>query len=131
MATPPLADTSVWVEALRRGGTTLLGRTERDEPIAYTEPVLMELLAGCRDDLEVQRVRRLLARGPLFRFDPAADFEGAARVYREARQLGVTPASQIDCMVVTIAARTAAPLITLDRQQARIAAMIGVEVLRA
>ena len=129
MTTIPLADTSVWVEALRYGRTPLPSMTDRDEPIGFTEPVLMELVSGCRNEAESQAVRRLLRRGPLLRFDTAADFDGAADVYRTSRRLGITPNSHVDCMIIAVAARHGAPLMTLDRQQARIAEIFGVELV--
>lgn len=124
-----LADTSVWVEALRRGGTPLTVMTARDESIGYTQPVLMELLSGCRNDDQAWNVRRLVLRGSLIAFDVAADFEGASDVFRTSRRLGITPNSYIDCMVVAVAARRRARLLTYDRQQARVAENFGVRVV--
>ena len=126
MTTIPLADTSVWVEALRYGRTPLRSMTDRDEPIGFTEPVLMELVSGCRNEDESQAVRRLLLRGHLLGFDTAADFGGAADVYRTSRRLGLTLNSHVDCMIIAVAARHDAPLMTLDRQQACIAEIFGV-----
>lgn len=126
MTTTPLADTSVWVDALRYRSTPLPAMTQRDEPIGFTEPVLMELLSGCRNEPEAQAVRRLLLRGHLYGFDSAADFDAAADIYRLARRQGFTPNSQVDCMIVAVAARHDAPLMTLDTQQAAIAEIFGV-----
>lgn len=86
----------------------------------------MEVVSGCRNEEESQAVRRLLLRGHLLGFDSAADFDGAAEVYRTSRRLGITPISHVDCMIVAVAARHDAPLLTLDRQQARIAEIFGV-----
>ena len=124
-----LADTSVWVEALRTGGTRLLDLTALGVPIGYTEPVLMELLAGCRTEREVESLTALVERGPLLSFDPAADFHGTAAIYRKMRQDGITSSSFIDCMIVCVAARLRAPLMTLDEQQAEIASLLGVELI--
>lgn len=129
MTNCPLADTSVWVEALRFGGTPLPSMTELDEPIGFTEPVMMELLSGCRNEDESRALRQLLFRGQLLSFDAAADFNGAADVSRISRRLGITPNSHIDCMIIAVAARHDAPLITLDQQQARIAEIFGVTLL--
>jgi len=129
MMTTPLADTSVWVEALRYGRTPLPPMTDRDEPIGFTEPVMMELVSGCRSEDESRALRSLLLRGQLLRFDSAADFDSAAQVYRTSRRLGITPNSHVDCMIIAVAARHEAPLMTLDRQQARIAEIFGVELV--
>lgn len=123
-----LVDTSVWVEAIRTGATRLSQLTAQDVPLGYTEPVLMELLAGCRTALEIESVSALVERGPLLSFDSAADFHGAAAVFRAMRQRGATSGSFVDSMIVCVAARTNATLMTLDRQQAEMAALLGVEV---
>ena len=129
MTTIPLADTSVWIDALRYGRTPLPSMTEHDEPIGFTEPVLMELLSGCRNEDESQAVRRLLMRGQLLGFDSAADFDGAADIYRYAQRCGLTPNSHVDCMIIAVAARHDAPLMTLDSRQAVIAEIFGVAVI--
>lgn len=128
MKTIPLADTSVWVEALRYGRTPLPSMTDHDEPIGFTEPVVMELVSGCRNEDESWALRRLLLRGKLLGFDTVADFDGAAEVYSTSRRLGITPNSHVDCMIIAVAARHDAPLMTLDRQQARIAEIFGVRL---
>jgi len=129
MTTIPLADSSVWIDALRYGRTPLPAMTDHDEPIGFTEPVLMELLSGCRTDLESQALRNLLLRGHLLRFDSAADFDGAAEIYRLAQRRGLTPNSHVDCMIIAVAARHGAPLMTLDVRQAAIAEIFGVPVI--
>ena len=86
-----LADTSVWIDALRQRDSWVKRNIAADAPIAYTEPVLMELLSGVRSDRDHENTVRWLSRGPLLRFDAAADFIAAASVYRTARRAGVTP----------------------------------------
>lgn len=127
----PLADTSVWIDALRSGRTVLPEMTARDEPIGYTEPVLMELTSNCRTPADARAVRRLLVRGQLLSFDAAADFEGAAIVFAAAQRRGITLGSLVRCMVVAVAARHDAPLITLDARQGQVAELFGVTVLPA
>ena len=88
----------------------------------------MEVLAGARTEDDERNIRRLLVRNIWLPCDAVADFEGAATVYRAARRAGFTPGSHIDCMIVSIAARTSVPLLTFDRQQERIAALMGVSL---
>ncbi|HEX3452055.1 MAG TPA: PIN domain nuclease, partial [Solirubrobacteraceae bacterium] len=98
-----LADTSAWVEYDRATGSAADRRIaeliEADGPLAVTEPVTMELLAGARDDRRELALKRLLARFQLLRFDAVSDFDGAARIYRRCRSVGVTPRGMIDCMI--------------------------------
>ena len=71
--------------------------------LAVTEPVVMEVVAGCRTDGRETDLRRLLARFPLLRFDAVADFDAAARIYRQCRRAGVTPRGMVDCLLASVA----------------------------
>ena len=90
-----LADTSAWVEYDRATGSAidrrLSGLIAADGPIAVTEPVMMEVLAGARSDAREADLRRLLLRFRLCPFDASTDFDGAVRIYRRCRQAGITP----------------------------------------
>jgi predicted nucleic acid-binding protein len=48
--------------------------------VAVTEPVVMEVLAGARDDRRERELRRLLLRFELLGFDAVPDFDGAVLV---------------------------------------------------
>ncbi|MDX2344570.1 MAG: PIN domain nuclease [Acidimicrobiia bacterium] len=124
-----LADTSAWVEFDRATGTPIdhsltemirSGGTE----LACTEPVLMEVLAGARDGRRHDELRRLLVSFAWLPADPAADFEGAAKIYRACRDVGLTPSGLIDCMIATIAIRTGACLLTADRDFTAMATIV-------
>jgi predicted nucleic acid-binding protein len=39
----------------------------------------------------------------LLRFDAAADFEAAARIYRGCRAVGFCPRGTVDCMIAAVA----------------------------
>jgi len=125
-----LADTSAWVEYDRATGspaderlTQFLGRPRE---LAISEPIIMEVVAGARDDRRERDLLDLLARAHLIPFDPAADFHGAARIYRRCRAAGVTPRGMIDCTIVAIAARTQATLLAHDADLVHVAGVIGV-----
>ena len=127
-----LADTSAWVEYDRATGSPVdLRLTEliaTEGPVAVTEPVIMEVLAGARTDAREADLRRLLLRFHLYRFDAAADFEGAARIYRRCRQAGITPRGLVDCMIAAVARRHEATLLVCDIDLDRVARVIGVEL---
>lgn len=114
-----LVDTSAWVEYLRGTGTPEAERVRegirRGEPLATTEVVRMELLAGARSEAEARDLRRLLARFTLLPIDPGFDFDGAARIYRVCRQRGETIRSLADCLVAAVALRNEAALLARDR----------------
>lgn len=127
-----LADTSAWIEFDRatsspvdRRITTLI---KHDGDLAVTEPVIMELLAGARDDRAEAKLRSLLARFELIRFDAACDFESAALVYRRCRAAGVTPRGVIDCMIAAVAWRAGARVLSHDADFARMASVIEIDL---
>jgi predicted nucleic acid-binding protein len=126
-----LADTSAWVEYDRATGSAVDVRIGEliasDGPLAVTEPVIMELLPGGRDERGRARLRRLLARFHLLAFDPLADFEGAATIYRRCRAAGVTPRGLLDCMIAAVAWRHGAALLSHDVDVDRIASVLAIE----
>jgi predicted nucleic acid-binding protein len=105
-----LADTSAWVEFDRAtGSATDLRLSEliaADGPVAVTD----------------------LLRFHLCRFDAAADFDGAARIYRRCRQAGITPRGLIDCMIAAVARREQAALLTCDADLLHVARVVGIEL---
>jgi predicted nucleic acid-binding protein len=127
-----LVDTSAWVEYDRATGSRVDQRLTEliatDGPVAVTEPVVMEVLAGARNDDRESDLRRLLLRFDLLRFDVAADFDGAVRIYRRCRAAGVTPRGMVDCMVAAVAWRQRASVLASDVDMGRMAGVIGIEM---
>lgn len=130
--TPILADTSAWIEYDRATGSRVDRRLRdliaNDGPLAITELVVMEVLAGARSDEREADLRRLLLRFRLLAFETPTDFDGAAHVYRRCRAVGVTPRGLIDCMIASVAQRTGAALLSHDADLAHVARVIGVEM---
>lgn len=127
-----LADTSAWVEFDRATGSTVDQRISEliatDGPLMVTEPVMMEVLAGARNDAKAQDLRRLLLRMGWLMFDATTDFDAATWIYRRCRQVGVTPRGMIDCMIAAVAWREGAALLCRDAVLDRVAAVIGIDL---
>jgi predicted nucleic acid-binding protein len=127
-----LADTSAWVEYDRATGSAADQRLAEliadDGPLMVTEPVLMEVLAGSRSDARELDLRRLLLSFGFLPFDAVTDFEAAARIYRRCRGAGVTPRGMLDCMIVAVAYRRGAALLSWDVDIDHVARVIGVEL---
>jgi predicted nucleic acid-binding protein len=127
-----LADTSAWVEFDRATGSqvdqrlTELIRT--DGPLAVTEPVIMEVVAGARSDAREVELRRLLLRFSLLRFDAGADFDAAASIYRSCRRAGITPRGLVDCLIASVARRHHATLLASDGDMSRVARIVGIDL---
>jgi predicted nucleic acid-binding protein len=127
-----LVDTSAWVEYDRATGSAVDRRVTEliatDGPIALTEPIIMQILAGARDVDRNSDLRRLLLRFELLQFDAVTDFDGAVRIYRTCRRAGITPHGMIDCLIASVARRRAATLLSHDVEFERIARVIGVDL---
>lgn len=125
-----LADTSVWVEFLRRTGSRadreLYDLKEADPTaVVTTEPVAMEILAGPTDELTVRRLRRLIDGMPSLGLEPRTDFREAAAIQRACRRNGHTIRSLVDCLIAAVAIRHQATLWHRDADFDAIAEVTG------
>ena len=127
-----LVDTSAWVEYDRATGSPVDRRLAElvaaGDEVVVTEPVIMEVVAGARDDHRERELRRLLRRFALLQFDAAIDFDGAAHIYRRCRRAGVTPRGMVDCMIAAVAHRHRALLLASDADLVRVARVIGIDL---
>jgi predicted nucleic acid-binding protein len=125
-----LADTSAWVEYDRATGSPADRRLqeliEASGPLAVSEPIVMEVLAGARDDRREADLRGLLGSVGLLSFESVTDFDGAVRIYRRCRAAGVTPRGMLDCMICAVAWRTGAALLAHDSDIDRIAGVVEI-----
>jgi predicted nucleic acid-binding protein len=113
-----LVDSSAWVEFLRATGSRahlrLRSALEGEEALACTDPVLMEILAGARDDADRDRLRRLLLGLEFLAVDGPTDYESAAELYGLCRRGGETPRKLTDCLIAAVAIRKDAELLCED-----------------
>jgi predicted nucleic acid-binding protein len=113
-----LVDSSAWIEFLRETGSPthrqLRSALEREEPLAWTDIVAMELLAGARDEADRDRLRRLLFGRHFLPVDGPADYESAAELYRLCRRGGETPRKLVDCLIAAVAIRNRVELLCND-----------------
>lgn len=127
-----LADTSAWVEYDRATGSAVDQRMAElisaEGSLAITEPVLMEVLAGARTSAREDALRGLLLRFDLLSFEPVADFDAAARIYRRCRQAGITPRGLLDCMIAAVVWRRGAMLLSYDVDLGRVGDVLGLDL---
>ncbi len=113
-----LVDTSAWIEFLRKSGhpahIALKNLLQQRAPIATTEVVIMEVLAGAKSDTDHARLRTLLLSLPRLRIRGLPDFEGGADLYRTCRRKGDTVRKLIDCLIAAVAIRERASLLHND-----------------
>jgi predicted nucleic acid-binding protein len=130
-----MVDTSAWVEYLRRTESpedrSLDQAIREGAEIATPAPVLMELLAGCRDEDAAEKIQRLMARFDIVEVEGLADFEDAARIQRRCRSEGRTVRSILDCLIAAMALREGRALLARDRDYEVIAELTGLTLVRA
>ena len=113
-----LVDTSAWIEFQRATGSApdrhLTGAIEAGEPLATTGLVVLELLAGARDERHALDMRRLLDRCQFLPLEEPSDHEAAAALYRACRREGTTIRRLPDCLIATVAIRNGVSVIHRD-----------------
>lgn len=112
-----IVDSSAWIDFLRGAGDAarpLRSLLEEGAELAITDVVVMEVLAGARDDLERNRLRRLLYAQQFLALESPADYESAAELHRACRRGGETPRNLVDCLIAVVAIRNEAELLTRD-----------------
>lgn len=122
-----LVDTSVWVEFLRGtdgpGDRWIVGAVRDGTGLAWTEPVLFELLSGATSPRRAAELRALVLRGPAVRSVGLVDWEAAAELARLTRLAGRPVRSTVDFLVAAVALRADLPVATVDRDFEAIAAV--------
>lgn len=120
-----LVDSSAWVEFLRATGSSahlrLRSALEEGVELACSDVIVMEVLAGARDEVDHDRLRRLLYGLEFLAVEGAADYERAAELYRLCRRGGETPRKLTDCLIAAVAIRSEAELLCEDTDFAAIA----------
>lgn len=113
-----LVDTSAWIEFQRATGSPadrrLTAAIEARERLATTGLVMLELLAGARDEGQAHDLRRLLGRCRCLRVEEPSDLEASAALYRACRREGTTIRRLPDCLVAAVAIRSGAELLHRD-----------------
>lgn len=110
-----LVDTSAWVEFLRDTGSHVCLALDRllDDDLAVCDAVLMEVLAGARDERHLGQLRGLLGRATMLSTTPQ-DYETAAMLFRTCRAQGETVRKLIDCLIAAVAVRHEAAILHAD-----------------
>jgi predicted nucleic acid-binding protein len=113
-----LVDSSAWVEFLRATGSPVHHRLraalEEGTALASSDVIVMEILAGARDAVDRERLRRLLYGLEFLAVEGPADYEAAAEIFRACRRGGETPRKLTDCLIGAVAIRSDAELLCAD-----------------
>lgn len=104
-----------WVEFLRDTGSAACVELDRllSRRVAVTDPIVMEVLAGARDDQHLRALQGLLGRARLVT-TISSDYVTAASIHRSCRAHGETVPRPVDCLIAAVAMRTGLPLLHQD-----------------
>lgn len=126
-----LVDTSVWIEYFRdtgAPGTSFLQRSAEGDGLFRTcGPVIMEVLAGARNDDHLATMTSILSRGRGIATQPE-HFDSAAALYRACRAQGITVRSMMDCLIATIALDEDVEVLHHDRDFDAIAQVVPLRI---
>lgn len=115
---------------MRRRPTLAAGRfrdaAARAE-LVTTDAVVMEVLAGARDERHHREISQALALHPRVPTEPH-DFEDAASIYRACRRRGLTPRNLVDCLIAAVARRVDAAVLHSDRDFDAIAEVVELRI---
>ena len=100
----------------------LAAAIEADEPLATTGIVMLELLAGARDEHQARELERLLGRCEFLASQEPFDHQAAAALYRSCRSGGRTVRRLPDCLIAAVAIRADCELLHRDTDFDAIAA---------
>lgn len=129
-----LVDSSAWIELLRATGSAidrrLTAALEGDEQLATTGPVVLEILAGARDERHAEDLRALLGRCRFLPLQEPSDHEAAAELYRACRRGGSTIRRLPDCLIAAVALRADVELLQRDSDFEEIAKHAPLRLLR-
>ncbi len=114
-----VVDSSAWIEYLRDTGSAVSEKLDRllleGTPLAVTEVVFMEVLAGARSQQHAAELRARLLAFPVLTLDGLEGFDSAAELYRACRAGGETVREIMDCLVAVPTIEADATLLQADR----------------
>ena len=129
-----VVDTSVWSLSLRKKGpadheavSKLASLLDDGEEVLITGTILQEVLQAFRHPATARKVARYFEPLPLVEL-ARSDYAAAAALHRRCASRGVT-ASTTDCQIAQAAISRNCPLLTTDRDFARIARCSDLKLL--
>ena len=119
-----LIDTSIWINVLRdKSGSVKAKLKQSIDNRTYFLPIFsqMELLQGCQNESEWQKLNQYLSVQRYIVPDYASIWLNTARLYFELRRKGITVRSNIDCAIALCAIENNLLLYHCDRDFEQIA----------
>jgi predicted nucleic acid-binding protein len=128
-----LVDTSAWIAYLRDTDSEVCNKLdaliEKDDRVATTDVVIMELLSGVATPQTRQKIWGLMNRCVMLPTRPLFDYEVAAELYSRCRADGFNPANTNDLLIAAVAIGKKVPLLAADTDFERIAAVSSLRLV--
>jgi predicted nucleic acid-binding protein len=112
-----IVDTSVWIRLFKDKAGLVKAAIEANagtDQVVMLPPIRLDLLQGCRGEPEWRSMLMRLSAFDLLPV-PETTWDGAARIYFELRQAGLTVRSALDCCIAQLAIDNKALLVHCDR----------------
>jgi hypothetical protein len=111
-----LVDTSVWIEVFRKSPPIRLQSVVNFDEIVTCLPVIQEVLQGFGDEKAFRIARESMYALPVVESPLRQEvFDDAILLYRQARRIGVTVRSGVDCLIAACALRHELAVLHHDR----------------
>jgi predicted nucleic acid-binding protein len=124
-----LVDTSAWIEVFRRHSTARIEEAVEFDDVVTCLPIIQEVLQGFDDERAYRVARDAMFALPVVDDPmPAAAFDHAATLYRQARRAGRTVRSGVDCLIAACALRHDLEVLHHDRDFAVLATITPLRV---
>ncbi len=125
-----LADTSLWIEWLRKDSSTVLQKEEWLE-VVVCPPVIQELLQGISSSRQKEIFKeRLLAFFCVEKSVSTDLYIAASDIYSACREKGVKIRSSTDCLIAAIAIKNKLPIKHRDRDYDLIAKVTSLKIVK-
>ncbi len=127
-----LADTSAWVESLRRTGSAVaraFADVRGSGELVTTETVIGELLLGEPDGARRAELLDVLLLVPMLSLGGLRGFVEASELYLGCRRAGMTVRKYTDCLIAVPAIRADAAVLHADRDFDAMARVSSLQVV--
>ncbi|HEX4956419.1 MAG TPA: PIN domain-containing protein [Thermoanaerobaculia bacterium] len=126
-----LVDTSIWIEVFAKPQRVDLERSLDLDDVVTCLPVVQEVLQGFADQRAYSVARESMLALPRVEAPMGTEvFLEAAELYRAARRAGITPRSNVDCLIAVCALRNQLTVFHRDRDFTQLARIVPLQVLQ-
>jgi predicted nucleic acid-binding protein len=113
-----MLDTSVWIDLSRdisTPATQFALEQDHAQRICLTECIYLEMMQGAKTEQAAKKLHSHLSKQAIYAPHGLDTYTHAAQLYRDARRMGLTVRSTIDCLIAAQAIENRCVLVHSDR----------------